>query len=233
MSADTPEAPDRALAVRGLYPLLSEGVVPVAHMPQAARVLADAGCTALQLRLKTWNDGARLRIQREVAAALAGSDVTLVIDDRADLAAILAAEAPPGVAVGLHLGQRDLPPAAARAIVGPGPLMGWSTHDEAQLARASELPVDYLGYGPVYATFSKEGADPTVGIEGLRRAVARSRLPVVAIGGLDLQTAPLAMEAGAAAVAVIAALFDGLDLADAAGLGALAKRARALQDALA
>ncbi len=225
----------RAQAVRGLYPLLSEGQVPTACMAAAARVFADAGCRIVQLRLKTAADSERLRIQRQVATALSGSGVTLVIDDRADLVAILASEAGPdlGLGFGLHLGQDDLPPAAARRVVGPAPLIGYSTHDLAQVAAAAAEPVDYLGFGPVFATASKAHPDPVVGLDGLRLAASQSAWPVVAIGGLDLRTAPRAIEAGAAAVAIIGALVAGLDLATGAGLAALAKRAADLQDALA
>lgn len=225
----------RAQAVRGLYPLLSEGQVPTASMAAAARVFADAGCRIVQLRLKTAPDSERLRIQREVASALKGSGVTLVVDDRADLVAILALEAGPdlGLGFGLHLGQDDLPPAAARSVVGPAPLIGYSTHTLDQVAAAAVEPVDYLGFGPVFATASKAHPDSVVGLEGLRLAVATAAWPVVAIGGLDLKTAPQAIEAGAAAVAIIGALVAGLDLATPAGLRALAKRAADLQDALA
>lgn len=223
----------RVGVVAGLYPLLSEGALPTLAMPAAARVLADAGCTVVQLRLKSLGDAERLRVQRAVAAALSGSGATLVIDDRADLAAILAAEAPPAVAAGLHLGQTDLPPAAARAIVGPEVLVGYSTHSLEQLHAAAAEPVDYLGFGPIFPTASKHGADPSVGLAQLRAAAASTSRPLVAIGGLDLRTAPAAIGAGAAAVAVIGALFADLDLTDASGLAALAKRARALQDALA
>jgi thiamine-phosphate pyrophosphorylase len=226
-------ADQRARAVRGLYPLLSEGQLPSASMADAARVFADAGCSIIQLRLKTAADGERLRIQRQVAAALTGSGATLVIDDRADLARILAAEAPAGVFAGLHLGQHDLPPAAARAVVGPAPLVGGSTHDLTQVDATATQPIDYLGFGPIFATGSKANPDPVVGLAGLRLAVSRAAHPVVAIGGLDLRTAPQAIEAGAAAVAIIGALVAGLDLATPAGLVALAKRAADLQDALA
>jgi len=211
----------------GLYALLSDNLLPLERYPAAAATLAAAGVRTLQIRVKAPVGDARLlALQRAVAAALAGWDGLLVCNDRPDLAALLLREAPPGLRVGLHLGQDDLPPRAARAIVGPDVLLGLSTHTPAQVAAAAAEPVDYLGFGPVFATTTKANPDPVVGLSGLAAAARAAARPVVAIGGISAADAPACRAAGAHAVALVGALF-------AAGEAGLAERARALLEVLA
>lgn len=211
------KTPPRPRLVPGLYPLLTDPLVGLDDFPRAARALADAGVLTLQLRVKAdIGDGRRLALQRAVTAALADWPGLLVINDRADLAALLRHEAPPTIAVGLHLGQDDLPPAHARAIVGPDVVIGLSTHSPDQVRAAAAEPVDYLGYGPIFPTRTKANPDPVVGLAGLAAAASLTSLPLVAIGGVDLATAPACRDAGAHAVAVSGALFAG-DLANLTG----------------
>ncbi len=225
-------ASDGALPPPGLYAILDGGRVPAERVGVAAASLAQGGASLVQLRLKGQGDRARLAAQRAAAAALAGRGVWLVVNDRPDLARILRDEAPPGVFPALHLGQDDLPPRAARRIVGPGVLVGLSTHSLADVRAAQEEPVDYLGFGPIFATPSKRGAAPPVGLSGLRDAARASRLPLVAIGGLSLDTAGAVRAAGARWAAFIGALFDGIrwdeEPAGASGEGAAEAQAAAL-----
>jgi thiamine-phosphate pyrophosphorylase len=126
--------------------------------------------------------------------------VTLWVDDRADLAALL----PVG---GLHLGQQDLSPGAARLLLPPRVLIGASTHDLAQLAAAAADPaVDVVAVGPVFATRGKADPDPVVGLELVREARALTDKPVVAIGGIDATRLGAVLAAGADAVAVLSAI---------------------------
>ena len=193
----------------GLYALLSDNLLPHEGFAAAAAALARAGAPTLQLRVKApLADVQRLALQREVAAALAGWGGLLVINDRADLAALLAAEAPE-LRVGLHLGQDDLPPHLARTIVGPRVLLGLSTHSLAQVAAAADAPVDYLGFGPIAPTSTKAQPDALVGVDGLAAAAALSAHPLVAIGGLGLVAAMACRRAGAHATAIAGALFMG------------------------
>jgi thiamine-phosphate pyrophosphorylase len=104
--------------------------------------------------------------------------------------------------------EDDVPPEAARALLGDGAIIGFSTHGPEQAAAAARLPVDYVAIGPIFATSSKENPDPSVGLEGVARArEAVGRLPLVAIGGITLENAPSVTGAGADAVAVIGALI--------------------------
>lgn len=210
----------------GLYALLSDNVLFPDLFAAAAVALANAGVQTIQLRVKDeLDDSRRLVLQRDVVRALAGWTGLLVINDRADLAAILRHEAPPELRVGLHLGQEDLPPETARRVVGPDVVIGLSTHDLAQVAAAASEPIDYIGFGPVFDTRTKATTDPRVGIDGLRAACSASRWPVVAIGGITGADAAACRDAGAHAVAIAGALLG-------AGLSDLPSRARTLLESV-
>jgi thiamine-phosphate pyrophosphorylase len=110
----------------------------------------------------------------------------------------------------VHVGQNDLPPEVARRLLGPAVLVGCSTHSTDQLTQALAAPVDYVAFGPVFVTSTKANPDPVVGLVGLRaaaRQAAVSGVPLVAIGGITLATAPAVLAAGATAVAVISDLL--------------------------
>jgi thiamine-phosphate pyrophosphorylase len=122
-----------------------------------------------------------------------------VVNDRADLARLFGAA--------LHLGQDDLPPAAARAVNGEQAVVGFSTHNEAQLRAAADEPVDYLALGPIFSTATKENPDATVGVEELRRLRPLTARPLVAIGGITRANAAKVRAAGADSLAIVADLF--------------------------
>ena len=162
-----------------------------------ARGLEAAGVTMLQYRNKQGSDAELLRD----AGALRGhTAMQLILNDRADLVGKACFD-------GVHLGQEDLAPDQARALIGRGKLLGLSTHNEAQLRSANATTADYLAIGPIFATTTKANPDPIVGLEGLRRARALTSKPLVAIGGITLANAAAVRDAGADAVAVISALF--------------------------
>lgn len=129
-----------------------------------------------------------------------GNSVTLIMNDRADLG--LAAEFD-----GVHVGQDDLPPECVRRIIGADRLLGVSTHNPEQLREADLTSADYLAIGPVFVTSSKLNPDPVVGLEGVRRARALTRKPLVAIGGITRINAASVIAAGADSVAVISDLL--------------------------
>ncbi len=125
-----------------------------------------------------------------------GQRLILIFNDRSDLAL--------GAAFGgVHLGQEDLSPGAARRLLGAGAIIGLSTHNPEQVATADGEPVDYLAVGPVFATASKQHPDPVIGLAGVRRARELTRKPLVAIGGITRANCQAVIEAGADAVAVI------------------------------
>lgn len=199
--------------VPAVYAIADAATLGVDALPRAAAAMAAAGVGWIQLRAKPrppappLDDRELYDLVAATVDALAGSGAGLWIDDRADVAALFPVR-------GLHLGQRDLPPAAARRVVGAGVLIGLSTHDEAQLAAAAADPdVDVVAVGPVFATASKVRPDPVVGLDLVRRARRRleaaaggeARKPLVAIGGIDAGNLAAVLAAGADSAAVLAA----------------------------
>lgn len=181
--------------------LEARGLAPV----DAASALLEAGARILQLRHK----GAFTRSVFEQASIVARlcreAGAAFIVNDRADIAMLLDA--------GVHVGQDDLSPADVRRIAGPDRMLGFSTHDEAQLRAALAEPVDYLAIGPVFATASKDDADPAVGLEMVARARQIADRPLIAIGGITRATARAVLAAGADSVSVIADLYPApLDL---------------------
>jgi thiamine-phosphate pyrophosphorylase len=134
-----------------------------------------------------------------VAAARALGGV-LVVNDRPDVAVLAGAD-------GVHLGQEDLSPRDARRALAAGALVGLSTHDDLQVEAAAGEPVDYVAIGPVFPTGTKADARPAVGLEGVRSARARTRLPLVAIGGITAENGRAVIDAGADGIAVLSALL--------------------------
>ena len=165
----------------------------------AARQILGGGAQILQFRHKDfWSRDVFETLQR-LAELCRNAGVVFVVNDRADLAKLAGAA--------LHLGQDDLPPSAARSIVGAETPIGFSTHNEAQLRAAAAEPAEYLALGPIFGTASKENPDPTVGLVGLRVLRPLTTRPLVAIGGITRENARAVLDAGADSVAVIGDLF--------------------------
>ena len=183
-----------------LYAILDAACFPDAPaMFAAAEQLTAGGATLLQYRNKQGRTREMLDHARDLKR-LVGSHVKLIMNDRADLA--LAADFG-----GLHVGQDDLSPEAARRIIGPNLWLGVSTHNPEQIADADKSDADYLAIGPVFPTASKANPDPVVGLDGVRRARELTRKPLVAIGGITRNNARSVIEAGADSVAVISDLI--------------------------
>jgi len=189
-----------ARALPRLYPILDASCLSdLAILCEFAEQFAAAGCTLLQYRNK--KSGARQMLEDAVQLkARLGPGGVLIMNDRADLCLAAGFD-------GLHVGQDDLSPASARAIVGPHRWLGVSTHNPEQLAEADQTSADYLAIGPVFATSSKATPDPVVGLDGVRRARELTRKPLVAIGGITRANARSVLEAGADSVAVISDLL--------------------------
>ena len=204
-----------------LYAILDAGCFPDKDsLLAAARELAAGGCTLLQYRNKSGNARVMLEEARELKKLLSvqsrnphfsqkqgemghprtNNSIRLIMNDRADLC--LAAEFD-----GVHVGQDDLSPESVRGIIGPERWLGVSTHNPQQMREADLTLADYLVIGPVFSTSSKDKPDPVVGLEGVRRARALTRKPLVAIGGITRANAASVIEAGADSVAVIADLL--------------------------
>ncbi len=197
------------LALPPLYAIvdpLETGQDPVTL---AAAFLAG-GARLIQLRWKGASSRELVAAATAIRAWATAARALFLVNDRPDIARAVGAD-------GVHLGQDDLPLAAARRILGPGPVIGISTHsvDEARAAHASGA--DYLGIGPVYATASKSDALTPRGLDLVRAVRIAVPVPLVAIGGITAATAPGVLAAGADAVAMIAGLVRTADPAAAVG----------------
>lgn len=168
-------------------------------LTHAAEAILQGGARILQLRQKGHFSRQAFDQARQMRRLCEQAQAVFVINDRADIAALLTA--------GLHLGQDDLPPAEVRKLLGPDQPIGFSTHNERQFRAALAEPVDYLALGPIFATRSKDHPDPVVGLEELARLRPITGRPLVAIGGITRVSAPAVLDAGADAVAVIGDLL--------------------------
>jgi thiamine-phosphate pyrophosphorylase len=180
----------------------AEALAPLA-VAAAAAEMAAAGVRTIQLRGKRLSGRQWFEAVESCCRALEGSDADLWVDDRADLAALFPV-------AGVHLGQRDLPAAAARRVVGEAPWIGLSTHDQRQLAAADADPeVALIAVGPIFPTRGKADPDPPVGLDFLRWARARTAKPLVAIGGIDAGSVAAVLAAGADSAAALGAVCRG------------------------
>jgi thiamine-phosphate pyrophosphorylase len=183
------------------YPILDTGAAVARGLDpvRAAGEILAGGARILQFRHKEFLSRQAFEWLEEIAKLTASAGAMLVVNDRADLARLFGAA--------LHLGQDDLPPSAARRVVGPDAVIGYSTHNEAQLRAAADEPADYLALGPLFGTATKQNPDPTVGLAELRRLRPLTSRPLVAIGGITRANATGVIQAGADAVSVIADIF--------------------------
>jgi thiamine-phosphate pyrophosphorylase len=163
---------------------------------ECAQELAAAGVRLLQYRDKSASARDLLKTSREFVALLKRHEASLVVNDRPDIAALAGA-------AGVHVGQEDLDPGQARAVVGEEMWVGASTHNLEQFRSAAASCADYLAIGPIFATTSKANPDPVVGLELIRQLRPLTKKPIVAIGGITLERAEAVIAAGADSVAVI------------------------------
>lgn len=201
-----------ALLLPVLYPILDASILPDGltkredFLGSLISELIAAGVTLLQYRNKRGSDEQILAdcalLRAAVSVAPNSERCTLILNDRADLIAVTNFD-------GVHIGEQDISPAAARTIIGPNRVLGVSTHNEDQLLTANGSEADYIAIGPVFATTTKENPDPVVGLEGVRRARALTSKPLVAIGGITPGNCRSVRGAGADSVAVISSLFGG------------------------
>ena len=164
--------------------------------------LVSAGVRLVQYRNKQGSARHVLEDARRLCGLCSDSSVKLILNDRADLARLAHCD-------GVHVGQNDLAVEDARSIVGREHWVGVSTHTTEQVMEADQTSCDYIAFGPIFATLSKNNPDPVVGLAGLHQARASTRKPLVAIGGITRENCRAVIDAGADSVAVISALVPG------------------------
>jgi thiamine-phosphate pyrophosphorylase len=188
-----------------LYPILDATFLPADRPPREERLrslieeLLSSGVTLLQYRNKTGTEAEVLVDALVLREAVLRGRCALILNDYPELAVEAGFD-------GVHVGQQDMAPEGARAILGNG-ILGVSTHNPEQLAAADLTSADYLAIGPVFATSSKQNPDPVVGLDGVRLARGLTKKPLVAIGGITLENCKAVLDAGADSVAVISSLF--------------------------
>jgi thiamine-phosphate pyrophosphorylase len=186
-----------ASRLRGFYAILDRDDAQLARA-----LVGPGGARVLQIRIKPGDARTQLAVARMARPICDEVGALLIVNDRIDVA--LAARAD-----GVHLGQTDLPLADARRIA-PGLIIGVSTHNAAQVAAAAGA--DYLGFGPVFATRTKQNPDPVQGLAGLRAAVAAARgKPIVAIGGIEPQAVSDIYAAGATGICAVRSVNEAAD----------------------
>lgn len=188
-----------------LYAIVDAGVCASANRAplDVVRAFLAGGACLIQLRCKSMGSGEFLDLAAAAAEETRQANAMLIVNDRADVAAL-------SRAAGLHLGQDDLPPSEARQLVGDAAILGLSTHTRQQWEAAGREPISYLAIGPVFGTGTKDTGYDAVGLDTVRRAAAAAaqhHLPAVAIGGITIENARSAIDAGAASVAVITDLL--------------------------
>jgi len=188
---------------RGLYAILDLDRLAGRPLRPLCGALLQGGAVAIQLRAKKAGAGTLLAAARELHRACADAGRPLVVNDRPDVARIAGAW-------GVHVGQEDLSIDDVRRFA-PGLRVGVSTHSAAELDCALAAGADYVGYGPVWATTTKDRPDPAAGIEALATAARRSPVPVVAIGGIRVDRVDDVARSGAWAAAAISAVDGAAD----------------------
>jgi len=188
---------------------ISEQLKPLEYLER----LLLGGVKFVQLRAKLLRGEEFLEVARESVGLVRrlerslGYWVPVVINDSVEISRISGAD-------GVHLGQSDEKPRVARKVLGDRAIIGLSTHSVSEVLNAPAGVVDYLGFGPVFATGSKVNPEPVVGLEGLREGVRNAKVPVIAIGGMTAENAVEAFRCGAKSVAMISALERATDLAE-------------------
>ena len=190
---------EKADLVRGLYviidPQVTGGRDPLAVAQSAIR----GGARMLQLRDKLRDKGDSLPLARSLQKRCAESGASLILNDHADIAAIVGS-------AGLHVGQTDLPVDQARQVLAPHQVVGRSNHEIEELVESEGMGADHVAFGPIYHTDTKGVGRPPQGIERLRLARDAAKTPLVAIGGINAENAAPVIEAGADAICVTAAV---------------------------
>jgi thiamine-phosphate pyrophosphorylase len=183
-----------------IYPITDERISGLSHAEQTKRLIAG-GATLIQLREKHASPQVFYEEAAKAVEIANAHNVSIVINDRVDVALALR--------TGVHLGQDDLAPTHARALLGPEALIGFSTHSLEQVRLAMSLPVDYIAIGPIFSTRSKTNPDPVIGLKGLREiSLIVTDLPLVAIGGINETNLPSVLDEGAGSAAMIGTIIS-------------------------
>jgi thiamine-phosphate pyrophosphorylase len=175
---------------------------------ELAELAISGGADTIQFREKSGETREMIRVAEQMQALCKSAGATFIVNDRVDVAIASHAD-------GVHLGQNDFPIPLARKLLGEGIIIGGSAGNMEEARKCLSEGADYIGFGPVYFTASKEDAGPAGGLDLLKQVVAEIPLPIVAIGGITRENTPLVIQAGAHGIAVISAVCCQQDPAEA------------------
>ncbi|MCX7697053.1 MAG: thiamine phosphate synthase [Bacteroidales bacterium] len=171
----------------GIYAIITKPKLPYEIL---AKTFVDEGILMVQLREKHLSDRKLMEVGHTLKKIFQGTPTRFIIDDRPDLVLLLDAD-------GIHIGQEDLHVEDVRTILPRSKIIGISTHNLHQLKEALQYKPDYVGFGPIYPTVTKENPDPVVGVSMLKEALNKAHIPVVAIGGIFPENIDEVLRAGA------------------------------------
>jgi thiamine-phosphate pyrophosphorylase len=179
--------------------LVTDDQQDLATLEHVVEQAVAGGVTMVQVREKHGNVRAFIERAQRVKAILKGTGVPLIINDRVDVALAVDAD-------GLHLGQSDMPATIARQLIGENKILGLSIENEQQLEESNHLPIDYIGLSAIFATPTKTNTKKHWGVEGLKKALETTRLPIVGIGGINENNIPELMATGVHGLALVSAI---------------------------
>ena len=193
--------PARKFELPSVYPITDRTISGLSHQEQISKLI-EGGAKFIQVRDKIASSREFFEAATECLEITRKANAKLIVNDRVDIAILIGAD-------GVHLGQDDLPPVEARKLLGGDAIIGFSTHTFEQARVGQELPVDYIAFGPIFETKTKLDRDPVVGPDVLRRVREEiPDIPLVAIGGINLENVGSIFEAGANSAAMISELIS-------------------------
>jgi len=185
-----------------LYGITDERFMGPEDIAEKVAAAIEGGVTVIQYRAKKKEAIDMYKEALKVRDVTRKYNIPFIVNDRIDLAIAVGAD-------GVHVGQKDLPVSVVRKMVGETFIVGLSTHNLLEVERANREAVDYIGFGPIFPTNTKEKPDPVVGTELLKRAVLSSAHPVVAIGGINSDNIREVLKCKPAGVSVVRGIFQG------------------------
>jgi len=188
-----------------IYPIIDSSLVTLDNIGKTAEAIIDGGAKILQLRAKSLSSKEFLETARIIRKITKDKGTVFIVNDRVDIALLTDAD-------GVHLGQGDLPVKEARRLLGNNKIIGYSTHNLREALEAVRLPVDYISFGPIFPTKTKEDTQTPKGLKGLSEVRKAVEIPIVAIGGITETNMAHVLKEGVESVAMISEILTSLDI---------------------
>jgi len=188
-----------------IYPIIDSSLVTLDNIGKTAEAIIDGGAKILQLRAKSLSSKEFLETARIIRKITKDKGTVFIVNDRVDIALLTDAD-------GVHLGQDDLPVKEARRLLGNNKIIGYSTHNLREALEAVRLPVDYISFGPIFPTKTKEDAQTPKGLKLLSEVRKAVEIPIVAIGGITETNMAHVLKEGVEGVAMISEILTVKDI---------------------